>query len=258
MAPRTAPRRPRQVSVVAIAVTLLCLVLAGWAVRGLLQDPVPQTADFGASTVELDVAGPASGEDEAPSEVAESSTATSSPPPGSTPSPAVGSTLPRPGRSSASLPEGDQQEQAVPVRLSVPSLDLVVELDGVGVAPDGQMEIPEEPDRAGWYRYGPAPGSDAGSVVVAGHVDTTTGPGAFLGLTRVEEGAEVVVELDDGTSTTYTVVGGEQVAKSNLAVDEIFRRDGDPVLRLVTCTGDWSPRTGHYTDNLVISAVPEP
>ncbi|WP_122262011.1 class F sortase [Ornithinimicrobium cerasi] len=255
MAPRTAPRRPRQVSVVAIAVTLLCLVLAGWAVRGLLQDPVPQTADFGSSTVDLDVAGPASEEEEAPSPVAESSTATSSPPSGPTPAPAAGSTTPGPGRSSAALPPA--QEQAAPVRLSVPSLDLVVEIDGVGVASDGQMEIPEEPDRAGWYRYGPAPGSDAGSVVVAGHVDTTTGPGAFLDLTRVEEGAEVVVELDDGTSTTYRVVGGEQVAKSDLAVDEIFRRDGDPVLRMVTCSGDWSPRTGSYTDNLVISAVPE-
>lgn len=124
------------------------------------------------------------------------------------------------------------------------------------MSPDQQMEIPPEPDRAGWYRHGPSPGTDAGSVVVAGHIDTSTGPGAFFGLTRITEGAQVVVDLDDGTRTTYRVVGGEQVAKADLAIDEIFRRDGDPVLRLVTCAGAWVPSAGHYTDNLVVTAVP--
>lgn len=143
-----------------------------------------------------------------------------------------------------------------PVRLTVPSIDLEVQLDSVSVTPDGLMEVPDEGDRAGWYRHGPAPGSDRGSVVVAGHVDTSEGPAEFFALTGVQEGAEVVVDLDDGSSATYRIVGGETVAKDNLPVDDVFRRDGDPVLRLVTCTGDWSPRAGSYTDNLVITAVP--
>ncbi|GAA5159473.1 class F sortase [Ornithinimicrobium tianjinense] len=230
---RGTARRPSRVNVVALAVTLACLVVAGWAVRGLLHERVPGSVDFGTSATVDDRDG-ATAED--------GPTTTSA------------AALPRPGRSSAALQPA--QERAVPVRLTVPSVGLEVAIDPVAITEDGQMEIPERPDRAGWYRYGPAPGSTSGSVVVAGHVDTTTGPGAFLALGRVEAGAEVVVELDDGTSTAYRIVGGESVAKTDLAVDEIFRRDGDPVLRLVTCAGDWSPRTGHYTDNLVVTAVP--
>ena len=236
----TARRRSRRVDVVALAVTLACLVVVGWAVRGLLQERVPSPVDFGtAATI---------GDRDAAT-IGDRGAATVGP---ATPSTAPA--LPRPGRSSAALPP--VEGRAAPVRLTVPSVGLEVAIDPVAITRDGQMEIPEQPDRAGWYRHGPAPGSPAGSVVVAGHVDTTTGPGAFLALARVEEGAEVVVELDDGTRTAYRIVGGESVAKTDLAVDEIFRREGDPVLRLVTCAGDWSPRTGHYTDNLVVTAVP--
>lgn len=236
---RAAVHRRHRISLVAVVVTLACLVLVGWAGRGLMQDTVPATADFGSSSVS--------------EPVTDASTATDSPSPSATPSAAAGSN-PSPGRSTASPPT--VREQALPVRLLVPALDLDMELDAVGVAPDGQMQVPEDPDRAGWYRYGPAPGDDVGSVVLAGHIDDTTGPGPFFRLTEASEGIEVVVVLADGSRTAYRVVGGEQVAKSDLAVDEIFRRDGDPVLRLVTCTGDWSPRAGHYTDNLVITAVP--
>ncbi|MGC5583496.1 sortase domain-containing protein [Ornithinimicrobium sp. W1665] len=143
-----------------------------------------------------------------------------------------------------------------PVRLQVGAVGLDVPLDAVGVQDDGQMRIPEDADRAGWYRFGPAPGSDQGSAVISGHVDDRSGPGAFLALTDVSEGDEVVVEAADGSSTAYTVVSLRTVAKPELAVQEVFRRDGEPVLQLITCTGPWSPDTRRYTDNLVITAVP--
>lgn len=253
MSPRTA-HRSRRVSLLALAVTIASLVLAGWAVRGVLQDPVPTVTGFGSAAASGDVdpsTTTASAAD--PSAATVGSTVATSPPTRPTPTASAGS-LPSPGRSSASLP--DLEPRPAPVRLTVPSVGLEVTVEGVGVREDGQMEIPDEGDRAGWYQHGPHPGADAGSTVVAAHVDTKTGPGAFLALTGVTEGDEVLVELADGTSTTYRVVGGEQVAKTDLAVDELFRRDGDPVLRLVTCTGDWSPQAGSYTDNLVISAVP--
>ena len=250
---RAAAHRRQRISLVAVVVTLASLVLVGWAVRGLMQDPVPATAGFGSSSVSRPVTDQEAVGGNGPSPAADTFTATGSPPSSAVPSAVVGSTTP-PGRSTASLPT--LRHQSPPVRLLVPALDLDMELDAVGVTAEGQMEIPEDPDRAGWYRHGAAPGDDEGSVVLAGHIDDTSGPGPFYGLTRVNEGVEAVVVLADGTRTAYRVVGGEQVAKSDLAVEEIFRRDGDPVLRLVTCTGDWSPRAGHYTDNLVITAVP--
>lgn len=234
----------------ALGALLACLLVVAWAVRGLLPDDADAVTHASSSLVTV------------------SSAATTAPPPGNAPDPVAGPSTPasrpvlrHPGRAPAALaaagPRTRAAEQpAEPVLLRVPSLGLEVALEPVGVADDAEMEIPEQSDRAGWYRYGPAPGSDAGSVVLAGHVDTTTGPGAFADLTKVAEGAEVVVGLADGTRTAYRVVGGATVAKTDLPVDELFRRDGPAVLRLVTCTGDWSPRTGHYVDNHVVTAVP--
>ncbi|HLS46019.1 MAG TPA: class F sortase [Ornithinicoccus sp.] len=244
-------RRPR--SLVGVFLTVACLVVVGWAVRGLLQDPVPPAPEFGSAAGSVEQPDPSPvGDDGSAEQPGRQDTAASS---SAQPSAAAPSgSLAQPGRSPATLPRAEERSE--PVRLMLPAVGLEVAVDAVGVAPDGQMEIPEDPDRAGWYRHGPAPGDDAGSVVVAAHVDSSAGPGAFLALTRVQEGDEVMVELADGTQQTFRVIGGEQVAKTDLAVDELFRREGDPVLRLVTCTGDWSPRLGHYTDNLVISAVP--
>ena len=53
-------------------------------------------------------------------------------------------------------------------------------VDPVGVRDDGEMEIPEDADRAGWYQFGPAPADPAGATVIAAHVDSVqTGIGQF-------------------------------------------------------------------------------
>jgi len=56
-----------------------------------------------------------------------------------------------------------------PVRLQLDGVD--APLDPVGVDPAGAMALPEDVDRVGWYRFGPAPGSAEGTAVLAGHVD---------------------------------------------------------------------------------------
>ena len=45
-----------------------------------------------------------------------------------------------------------------PVQVLVPDLGIDVPIDSVGVAEDGQMEVPADALRAGWYRFGPSPG----------------------------------------------------------------------------------------------------
>ena len=62
-----------------------------------------------------------------------------------------------------------------PVRLVVPDVGIDMAVDPVGVRDDGEMEIPEDADRAGWYRFGPAPADPAGATVVAAHVDSVRG-----------------------------------------------------------------------------------
>lgn len=51
----------------------------------------------------------------------------------------------------------------------------------------GVLEAPKDPDRAGWYADGTVPG-ETGPAVIAGHVDSTTGPAVFFDLRKVGRG----------------------------------------------------------------------
>ncbi|WP_307859647.1 class F sortase [Cellulomonas sp. zg-ZUI22] len=144
-----------------------------------------------------------------------------------------------------------------PVRLVVPDLGLDMPIDAVGVAQDGTMEIPQDADRAGWYRFGPSPADPAGATVVAAHVDSwTTGIGPFSELRTVTPGARVEVTTADGAVHAYTVREVTQVPKQDAPVEQWFDREGSPRLVLVTCGGAFDREVGHYADNVAVTADP--
>jgi hypothetical protein len=60
-----------------------------------------------------------------------------------------------------------------------------------------------------------------------------------------------------GVELRYRITAIEQLSKHELPLDALFARDGEHVLRLVTCGGDWDPIAGAYEDNIVVTAVPE-
>ena len=144
-----------------------------------------------------------------------------------------------------------------PVRLVVPDVGIDMAVDPVGVQDDGQMQIPEDADRAGWYEFGPAPADAAGATVLAAHVDSRlTGIGPFARLREVGVGATLTVTTADGGEHGYRVVGVEKVPKDGAPVDQWFDRSGAPRLVLVTCGGTFRRDIGHYTDNVVVTAEP--
>jgi sortase (surface protein transpeptidase) len=145
-----------------------------------------------------------------------------------------------------------------PARLTLPALGVDAAVDAVGVEPDGQMTVPAEVDRVGWYRFGPAPG-DGGSAVIAGHVDSgTQGLGAMAPLRDAEPGDEVLVTDSTGGATRWRVVSRELISKRELPLDRLFARDGPPRLTLITCGGPFLPEFRSYRDNVVVVAEPLP
>lgn len=143
-----------------------------------------------------------------------------------------------------------------PTRLEIPSAGVRMPLTDVALDPRGDMELPPSPKVAGWYRYGPAPGSGAGAAVIAAHVDTPKeGVGPLEVLEDLEPGTVVVVR--SGTRVTrYAVQSVRKVGKGELDLDALFARDGPPRLHLVTCGGEFDRRTRQYADNVVAVAVP--
>jgi hypothetical protein len=142
-----------------------------------------------------------------------------------------------------------------PVRLLIPALGVRAAVDAMGVARDGSMALPPA-SRVGWYRYGPAPGSAAGSATIAGHIDSRTdGLGVFAALTRAERGQRVTVVDERGRSHRFRMVARRTISKRALPVEELFRRDGPPVLTLITCIGPYDRDRGGYQENLVLTAT---
>ena len=144
---------------------------------------------------------------------------------------------------------------AVPVRLRIPSLGIDTGLQLLGLAADGTIAAPTRWDVAGWYGKGPRPGQP-GPAVIVGHVDSRSGPAVFFRLAQASPGAAVLVDRADGSSVRFRVAGRQQVAKSAFPADLVYSPQLATVLRLVTCGGAFDPGTGHYRDNIIVTAVP--
>jgi len=144
---------------------------------------------------------------------------------------------------------------AVPVRLRIPSIGVDTSLVRLGLAPDGSIAAPTRWELAGWYEQGPRPGQPA-PAVIAGHVDSRSGPAVFYRLRELPPGARVYVERADGSTIRFRVTESRRVAKSAFPADLVYSPTLQPVLRLVTCGGTFDATTGHYRDNIVVSAEP--
>jgi sortase (surface protein transpeptidase) len=144
----------------------------------------------------------------------------------------------------------------VPVRLRIPSIGVNAGLERVGLAPDGTIAAPKGFQTAAWYTGGPVPGQP-GPAVLLGHVDSDHLPAVFFLLATLKPGAQVLVDRADGTTVRFKVSGRIQVAKSRFPADVVYAPTLAPSLRLVTCGGKFDRQSGHYRDNVVVSAVPE-
>ncbi|WP_433130257.1 class F sortase [Micromonospora sp. CA-240977] len=145
-----------------------------------------------------------------------------------------------------------------PVRLVIPGIDVTATVNAVGINErTNEFEVPPSVDQIGWYRYGPGLEAAAGSVVIAGHVDSATqGRGAFFRLRELDRGDTLTATGSDGTARRYRVVAREEYAKTKIPLDRYFARDGKPRLTLITCGGPFDARARKYRDNIVVTAVP--
>jgi sortase (surface protein transpeptidase) len=167
---------------------------------------------------------------------------------------------PPPTASSLPVPSGSPAPAAVaaaPVLLQIPSLGIDSTVIAEGVEATGEMALPEDVSQVGWYQYSVAPGSAAGSTVLAGHVDSAVqGEGAMFRLRQAEVGAIVSVLSVDGSQHQYRVVAREQFGKGAVPLADLFARDGQPRLTLITCGGQFDAPTRSYESNIVVTAVP--
>ena len=143
-----------------------------------------------------------------------------------------------------------------PVAFEAPSLHARARIVPVGTDAAGALNLPENPGTLGWWVGGALPGAAQGSVVVAGHIDTETdGAGVMAAVVRLPLGARVTVRDAAGAGRTYRVVAVRSYPKTALPAS-VFTGSGRARLVLVTCGGAFDAAAHHYSDNIVVYAVP--
>jgi hypothetical protein len=148
----------------------------------------------------------------------------------------------------APLPPSD------PVRLRIPRIRVDTPVMRLGLDAGGGLDVPpqENPNIAGWYQDGTPPGT-AGTSIVAGHVDTASGPAVFYRLGSLRKGHTVEVLRKDGRTAVFTIDAIEVYDAKAFPDRKVYGRAPRPELRVITCGGGFVEGQG-YRGNVVAYA----
>ena len=122
---------------------------------------------------------------------------------------------------------------------------------------DGELAVPDDPTRVGWWVDGARPGAAIGTVVLDGHVDYDGTTGALAVVPQLLVGDVVELRGTDGASS-WSVQAVQSYPKATGLPDQLFTAGGPPRLALITCGGAFDEGADSYQDNVVAYAVPTP
>ncbi|MET7648151.1 class F sortase [Streptomyces sp. NPDC005426] len=164
-----------------------------------------------------------------------------------------GAAVPR--QASPSSSQAPLLSRSVPTRLKIPSIAVDAPFVPLSIGSSGRLDAPPPNDMnlVGWFQGGATPG-ERGAAIVAGHVDTTTGPAVFLQLQFLRPGATVDITRTDGTVARFEVDTVETFSKAQFPDKRVYADTPDAQLRLITCGGNYDKKAKDYEDNVVAFA----
>jgi Sortase domain len=177
---------------------------------------------------------------------------------GQAPSSGAGAAAPAPAAAAAAAPGPPTSAAALrrapspPVRIGIPSIGVSAPVVRLGLNRDGTLQVPGF-EVTGWYAGGPAPG-ETGPAVIAGHIDSRSGPAVFYRLRELRPGQEITVGRRDGSSVRFAVDGVARYPKDAFPTEAVFGPAPEPLLRLITCGGAFDRSQRSYRDNVVVTA----
>lgn len=140
----------------------------------------------------------------------------------------------------------------LPVRLTIPTINVNAAIEQVGIAPSGEMDVPASTVDVAWFKLGYRPG-EKGSAVISGHVDGKNGePAVFINLYKLKKGDTLYIEDDKGTSIAFVV--RESRTYNPGYAEEVFTVNDTAHVNLVTCDGVWDGAKKSYSKRLVVFA----
>lgn len=144
-----------------------------------------------------------------------------------------------------------------PIRLKIPNINVDSAIEYVGVASNGEMDVPKVPADVAWFSPGTRPGEN-GSAVIAGHYDWKDGqPAVFADLSKLRPGDKLYIEDDKGAIITFVMRESRNYDPAADATGVFSSSDGRAHLNLVTCKGVWNKTSKSYSQRLVVFADKE-
>lgn len=161
------------------------------------------------------------------------------------------------GRFGRSRSVADAQRRAssyrgVP-RVEIPAIGVSAPIVTLGLNPDRTLEVPKDYSAAGLWSGGASPG-ERGPAVLAGHVDSKTGPAVFHRLHELEAGDVVRFVPRTGSAVSFLAERVEERPKDRFPTAEVYGKSAGATLRLVTCSGPFDRAGDRYRDNLIVFA----
>ncbi|MFI9648350.1 class F sortase [Streptomyces sp. NPDC052040] len=169
------------------------------------------------------------------------------------PPPAALSARPAPQGGSSSVLQS--LARSAPKRLVIPQIGVDAPFTELSLDATGHLNPPPPNDRnlVGWYKNGASPG-ERGTAIVAGHVDTTTGPAVFVFLRLLKPGGIVDITRADGTTLRFQIDSVETFSKAHFPDQRVYADAPTPQLRLITCGGSYDHAAHEYLSNTVVFA----
>jgi LPXTG-site transpeptidase (sortase) family protein len=136
-----------------------------------------------------------------------------------------------------------------PARLIIPSINLDSPIQHVGLNSKGEMDVPSgRTNNVGWYKDGTVPGQ-TGSAVIDAHVFA-----AFVNLNQLKPGNEIRVINRDGSKLRFVVYATNTYPIAEVPLNDLFNKQGDAFLNLITCAGKLTSDRSTYDHRLIVYA----
>ena len=151
------------------------------------------------------------------------------------------------------VPTAAPEAAGLPVRLQIDTRTVKVDaaVEEVGHTDKGTMGVPKAWENVAWFKLGTRPGQP-GNAVIAGHLDSKTGPAVFWRLGELKPGEVVSVVNDQGETTRFEVKKTAVYETEEAPLQEVFGPSDAARLNLITCDGAFDQETRTYDRRLVV------
>lgn len=147
-------------------------------------------------------------------------------------------------------------------RLKLPRFNVDAPIEELAINSRNELDTPKDTNKTvGWYYIYDKPGF-GGNALFSAHVYYHSIPAPFVSLAKSVEGDKIVVQMENGTEYTYTVISNKRYNRDAMDMGAIIwpkeKADYDEWVTLITCGGELDSTGQEYVSRDVIVAKRNP